>query len=351
MRRLRLFFTQHKSLWLVACVLVGALVWAVTLEIDLRRLEAFPFPSEKAQPWEEFRPHPTLFWQMRPNLKTSMIFRAFAGDDPAPSDTKRFEVTTNSWGLRCPELKKTKSDRQWRVMCLGDEITFGYGVNDNQTYESFLQRHMREARKNQQLQVINAGCPGWSSYQAREWTRMEGRYFEPEFYVLGFGFADSAAEDMSDRDRVSSILPLVWLQFLLNHSELYHYWQRLDAEKYNPYGLPPVGYQRKALRVPKEQFSENLTWFADTAKEDGAKVIFLNLPAPTLYEAEIVTEYRAVIQQVAQDSGSGYVDLQRVIHPHSSENMFNGNYISAKGNDLISMAIMVELQKMGVPRS
>ncbi len=348
MRRLRFFFTRSKALWLVTTVLIGALVWAATMELELRRLVASPLPPGKCQPWEEYRPHPTLLWQMRPNMKASLLFHSFAGDDPTPSDNQRFEVTTNSWGLRCPELNRTKGARQWRVLCLGDEVTFGYGVNDEQTYESFLQRHMREERKGKQLQVINAGCPGWSSYQAREWTRLEGRYFDPDFYVLGFGFADCSAEDKSDSDRVTSILPLVWLQLLLNHSELYHYWQRLNAEKCNPYGLPPVGYQRNALRVPKEKFVENLNWFVDTAKEDGAMVVFLNLPSSTTSEAEFISEYRAAIRQVAMSSGSIYVDMQPVFRPRASEGLFNGDhYLSAKGNDLMSMAIMIELQKRG----
>ncbi len=66
-------------------------------------------------------------------------------------------IETNSLGLRHPELGE-KPDDEFRVLVLGDSITFGDYVPFEETYTALLER--RFDGRHPRVRVINAGLPG-----------------------------------------------------------------------------------------------------------------------------------------------------------------------------------------------
>ena len=63
---------------------------------------------------------------------------------------RSFLVSTNAKGFRGPPLEPQKTS--YRVLCLGDSVTFGWGVAEDESYPARL-------RKSLGLEVINAGVP------------------------------------------------------------------------------------------------------------------------------------------------------------------------------------------------
>ncbi|MBQ7568635.1 hypothetical protein IJT17_07525 [bacterium] len=344
---IRLYFTKHRMLWIATALLLGLAVWVITAEASLRRAARYAPQPQRPVTWELYRPHPTLFWELRPHFKGLAVHAQRACDDPGPNEMRLFQVTTNSWGMRNPETAQSKEDRQWRVLCLGDELTFGYGVNDADTYERKLFRYLLSLHVSKNIQVLNAGCPGWTSYQSREWARLVGRSFEPDVYVLGFGNADIMPEDYADSERVSSWAFLRSLDLLLSRSELYRYWQHCDALRYNTYGLPPADYKYSKLRVSKDEFRSNLQWFASIAKSDGAKLVILGLPYRSGAASYIADEYRFIMQETAQASGAVYIDLHSMMNADAKVLFDKDFHPNAKGYELIALTIMSEMQKRG----
>ncbi len=66
-------------------------------------------------------------------------------------------IETNSLGLRAPELGP-KTDDEFRVLVLGDSITFGDYVPFEETYTALLEKLF--AGRQPRVRVINAGLPG-----------------------------------------------------------------------------------------------------------------------------------------------------------------------------------------------
>ena len=66
-------------------------------------------------------------------------------------------IETNSLGLRSPELGP-KTDDEFRVLVLGDSITFGDYVSFDETYTAVLESRFEDRRP--RVRVINAGLPG-----------------------------------------------------------------------------------------------------------------------------------------------------------------------------------------------
>ena len=110
-----------------------------------------------------------------PNLKDQWVWVPDRPHDPRELSlpdldarfTRRrsFSVSTNSLGLRGPEPAIPAPG--YRILCVGDSITFGWGLPEAQAYPVLLAEELG-------VEVINAGMPAAAPPEiaawAREWT-------------------------------------------------------------------------------------------------------------------------------------------------------------------------------------
>jgi hypothetical protein len=73
-----------------------------------------------------------------------------------------YAITINNEGTRGPEFGP-KEPGEYRVVLLGDSMTFGQGLNDNETIAAQLEHRL--AAEGTLTTVINAGVPGWGPDQ------------------------------------------------------------------------------------------------------------------------------------------------------------------------------------------
>ncbi len=94
----------------------------------------------------------------------------------------------NSLGLRDDEMSVEKPAGTLRVLVLGDSVTFGVGVHRDKAFPNQLERLMRPFGN---VEVINAGVPGYTAYNELQYYLTEGRKLEPDIVVLGFCMNDA----------------------------------------------------------------------------------------------------------------------------------------------------------------
>lgn len=116
------------------------------------------------------RIHPTRVYKNVPNCRTPMF-------------------STNSRGFRGAEFSVEKSSGGPRILCLGDSCVFGWGVDDANTYPALLHKRLARAGLSS-AEVINAGVPGYSSWQALAWYREELFRLKPDVLVVYIGWND-----------------------------------------------------------------------------------------------------------------------------------------------------------------
>lgn len=76
------------------------------------------------------------------------------------------QVQHNSLGFRGPEISVPKAAGIFRIALLGSSSTYEIYVRDwHNDFARQLQRELRERTGNNQIDVINAGLPGWSSWE------------------------------------------------------------------------------------------------------------------------------------------------------------------------------------------
>ncbi len=204
---------------------------------------------------------------------------------PGTNNNGMSTATINALGLRGPEPTMPRPTAQQRVLVMGDSSFFGHSVKDDETLSYFLQRRLRADGVD--VEVINAGVPGYSTLQGRELLREVGWDLEPTLLLLGFLWSDNHFDNHADRDllrrrRAARYNPLV-------HSVLFQWLAERVTQVFRPKGqtidwrtsvdnTPSVGEQVR--RVALTDYAEQLAVIAADAAERGAGTALLTPTNP-----------------------------------------------------------------------
>ena len=96
-------------------------------------------------------------------------------------------VHINRLGLRDPrEYDLAKASRTFRILVLGDSVTFGHGSLYETTYPRLLEQRLRAWRPDIDWQVWNAAVPGYNTSQELAHLLEVGPMFQPDLVLVGF---------------------------------------------------------------------------------------------------------------------------------------------------------------------
>ena len=101
--------------------------------------------------------------------------------------------TVNSAGFRGPEFTLTKPAHVLRIACLGDSITFGEGVRDDDTYSERLATRLGRAlsARDAICESCNFGVGGYNTGQELLVLRNYALLTNPDIVVVGYNLNDA----------------------------------------------------------------------------------------------------------------------------------------------------------------
>ena len=151
-------------------------VLAVAAEVGLRLVGLGPPRAADLAPrYSKFQPDDELIWALKP--------------DWDGFELNNVPVHHNSLGLRGAEPGSPGGNGPFRILFLGDSVTYGHHLPGSQTIPHLLENELR-ARPGRPLEVINAGVPGYSTFQEAAQLRRLGRKIAPHLVLLGFCLND-----------------------------------------------------------------------------------------------------------------------------------------------------------------
>lgn len=157
--------------------ILSVLVVCVILEIVLRSIGYNPFKEFLYEDGRE------LF--LTPSKVSERIYEA------APN-TKGYgwntDVEINSYGFRDKEYSIKKEKGVYRIIAIGDSITFGNNLPVEATYPKRLEQLFKQGNK--QIDVLNMGLGGYDTLQEVATLEDIGIQFQPDLVIVGYCIND-----------------------------------------------------------------------------------------------------------------------------------------------------------------
>ncbi|MHC4341764.1 MAG: SGNH/GDSL hydrolase family protein [Planctomycetota bacterium] len=162
------------------------------LEILLAVFHPVPFASTQNM---YFDPDPYTGYRLRPN-SIGRFGEAIGRHSLAK---------TNSHGHRDGETTVQKPDGTFRVLVLGDSMTFGTNVRQEEAYPHVLELLLNE-RFDAPMEVVSTGVGGWTPFQYAQYYEHYGLRFSPDLLLVGFFVGNDTFDQMNSTDELPTAI-------------------------------------------------------------------------------------------------------------------------------------------------
>ncbi len=285
---------------------VGVLRFGYDTGIPIFDSDGIEREGETFQDFPLFAADPRLFWKPIANTP-------FTGAD----------------GLRLKTpASLLKEEGVYRLAIIGGSCSFlGTKLYPDRFAEMVLENTSRK------VEVVNASCPGYSSFQgvrrlAAVWP------WQPDLLIVYFGWNDhwKSLNGLTDRGIVEQQLLSDQTRRWLRMSRLYTTLKSIRASL-----TPPVSVSDSPVRVPPDDYRDNLQAILQDAREIDCPVVFITAPSgfvdgqmpPWTYgffgqyyamnqqEVDDIPrthmEYNDIVREVAESSdSSALLDIERL---------------------------------------
>ncbi|HKK20059.1 MAG TPA: GDSL-type esterase/lipase family protein [candidate division Zixibacteria bacterium] len=308
------------------------------LDLNLyHRNEFFPLDRDLDFP-SVFKKDTQLFWRFRPSRTI---------DSRQYSD---ISYHINTAGLRGSDFDPHKS--RYRILALGNSCTFGWGVRYQYIWTTRLQEIL-DRQSPGKYEVINAGVPGYSSFQGKAFFENELYELQPDMVLIMFGWNDQwkAGLGISDAEQKPPSRIILSVQNLLSSLELYQLARKLVLSSTDKPSTVMLYETQGRRRVSPSEFLVNLRSIISFAKAHHARPVLMIPPIPALktYFPGLISPFHDLHQQYEDEivAASKYeqvplVDLQSAFDKYND--LFNNPsndpiHFNAKGHQVAAEEI------------
>ncbi len=246
------------------------------------------------------------------------------------------QVVINQEGFRSKERTRPKPDGTLRIVVLGDSVTFGFNVAEKETYAYKLAQYLsdrsfqRPGWRYRRTEVINAGVPGYSSWQGRKLYEMVVRGYEPDLVIAMFGYNDHHSALESDREKYQR-RDVESFVHTFRSTGIYRMIDRFRGEP-----VDPLLREEPVPRVGLDEFKENVLDLQSMVQADSADCVFMTVPIRPdipLVENFVGVDYE--LDGATRKAWLRQIDFaSRILGAQWSERLTNHFFHSADVDDL-----------------
>ncbi|MBA7661381.1 hypothetical protein ES703_69397 [subsurface metagenome] len=267
----------YSKLILILFTLSIIIVMVSMIEFSLRVLKIPEIkPGNYILEWD-----PCFFFRNRRNLDIKLF-------------NNKIRVTINSNGFRYQDIPLEKSKNLFRICCLGDSTTFGYGVNNEDAFTSVLERKLNNVSEKTKYEVINCGVVGQYSLSGLEMFKRDILPFKPDMIIVSYAlndagmvwmWADMKGNNYKELPRPSRSAVAV-RNYFFPRSNLY---RLVSKSLYNlrqniHYYFQVRNNHRSAEKLTsRSDYKNNLRSFIRLAEKHKIKVIFFFAPVQIIW--------------------------------------------------------------------
>ena len=241
-------------------------------------------------------------------------------------------VSINSDGFRDREYPVEKGDA-YRIIALGDSLTFGWGVEQEDTFQYILEELLS---KSGSVEIINFGTGNYNTEQEVNLFFEKGVKYNPDKVVLFYFINDAEAAPGKSG---------LWF---LGYSHLISfYWSRINSLMNNVFASKSFTDYYSALYAEDQEGWRNskkaLLELKDYCRERGITLQVVLLPELHDTENIIFGEVYDKIALFLEQSGIDYMSLAKLFQGHGNQMELWVSYDDAHPNKLAHGKIAVSL--------
>lgn len=260
-------------------------------------------------------------------------------------------VDTNSLGMRDKEHDLTADG--YRILALGDSISFGIGVELKDAYLSLLEE-MLNARNKGKFLILKAGIPGYSTYNEKIFLQNKGLGYRPDVVMIQFWWDDLGVDRLTYQTEAGflvtrKIASTVQLRAFLNsHFRSYALLRRIfTAIFHRALFKSSIGDSAVDQAAVNEKCVLTLKEFKEIGKicnQHQVKCLFVLIPSrECIYDFNPQKRAWGQLCALLKDNGIVFVDLapamERAIH--SGEKIFYAidPHLTKAGNKVVAQEL------------
>jgi lysophospholipase L1-like esterase len=281
-------------------------------------------------------------------------------------------------GYRGPEVVIPKPKGVFRIVVLGDSVTYGLALSPDQAYPVMIQQILHDDYGYKNVEVVNGGVPNYSSWDVLTDLSFHVLELDPDLVIISQNWIDIRSRTVSP-DCYQGINPLRGLDphrqvatpdIAENptFSSLYRYmavslgWMPdTYTYEFNQYDnqlcqRDDGGSDEEHVKEnPPTYFRRNLRNIVAVAQANGVKVLlstqaFYRQTVPKWipdWEKEGADEQNRIIQEVASETKAGFFDLMGTINQDSRFWIRDGLHLRPEGAQEYGRLFAAYLVKTG----
>ena len=276
-------------------------------------------------------------------------------------------VDTNSLGFRGREVAVAKPSGTFRIVGVGDSVTWGVGLRDEDTFLRVLERTLNDGSNHaSSFEAINAGVAGYSTYQELQTLRRDGLRLSPDVVLVGFVHNDfypsedpfhnvqalhqPQRQDVGEREYAPAPAGprLAMLDFARAEAMLLRERWRRDRLRVPEYAgdvlamEPSSEFEKGALAVMEEQFRE-FKRLADLHRFRLTVLIFPIYPAAKSLSSSPFPQNW--LRAFLASEGIDYIDLFDPLRRHPDDVFLDWRHFTPEGNRVIADEVLRHLKE------
>ena len=206
---------------------------------------------------------------------------------------QKYLVQSNSLGFRGPDLEAKKAADTYRVLIFGDSSSFGWGVDQADTFYSIMSEKLSKQFPGKKFEIANFAIPGDSSEYGK---LIAGKYipkYESDLVILGFGANDAKKTYIKHKIQVEKFKSNSLLQNIKYYASYSAIFRTLQAAL-KPKAAGKMENLAKQSAVSQKEYADNLNEMAELARSKNSQVLLLNLCTPGNYAktAKVLAQHK-----------------------------------------------------------
>jgi lysophospholipase L1-like esterase len=186
---------------------------------------------------------------------------------------------TNSYGLRGGPVDL--SSGQEMVLCLGDSITYGFGVDDEHTYPAQLQKFLSE-RAPGRFTVLNAGVDAYGiTLMDQKFLSLWNQGVHPQVVIVGYSMNEGPLEPLVDSDARTKdqfegrVHEKNFLRSFALYNLIVEKWARSYYDRMKKYMVPGTNSLKLSHQDVAENYEGYLQRLVGNLQSHDARPVFL----------------------------------------------------------------------------